>query len=341
MPAPAVADWPAVDVVMVVSNEARHLRDAVRSVLSQDYPGPVVVAVAVGPSRDGTELVAAGLAADDPRVTVVANPSGRTPSGLNAAVAVTQAPVVARVDGHAVLPDGYLRRAVELLEETGAVNVGGVMAAEGTTGFERAVAAAMSSPFGVGGGKFHYGGEPGPADTVYLGVFRRDALAAVGGYDEHFARAQDWELNHRLRGRGGLVWFAPDLRVTYRPRPALPALARQYRDYGRWRRVVMRRHPDSVRWTYLVPPVTVAGLGVGAALVAAGRRLGWLAPGAYAAANLLASGTVGRRMPAAEAVRLPVVLATMHLSWGWGFLTSPRRLGAAAPAGRGPSDPLH
>jgi glycosyltransferase involved in cell wall biosynthesis len=313
--------------MMVVRNEALHLREAVASILEQEYPGEMRLAVAVGPSKDGTEQVAAEIAAEDPRVTVVDNPSGRTPSGLNAAIKATDEPFVIRVDGHAVLPPGYVTRAVELLEETGAVNVGGVMGASGTTSFERSVAAAMSSPFGVGGGRFHYGGEPGPADTVYLGCFRREALEAVGGYDESFTRAQDWELNHRLRGRGGLVWFAPELRVTYRPRPTLRALATQYRDYGRWRRVVMRRHSDSVRWHYLVPPATVIGIVLGLALVLLGQPIGWLAPGGYAAANLAASAFVGRRLALRDALRLPVVFATMHLCWGWGFLSSRRGLG--------------
>lgn len=318
--------WPEVAVVMVVRNESRHLGETVSSILAQDYPGPVEVVIAVGPSADGTERVAADLAKQHPAVRVVANPTGRTPNGLNSAIAATSAPIVARADGHALLPEGYLRRAVELLKETGAVNVGGVMAAQGTTPFQRAVAAAMSSPFGVGGGRFHYGGEPGPADTVYLGVFRRDALLAANGYDERFTRAQDWELNHRLRSAGGQVWFAPDLRVTYRPRDSLRALGRQYRDYGRWRRAVMRRHPDSVRWTYLVPPATVAGVAAGVVVAATGRRAGLLAPGVYAVANLLASIVVGRRLSRGEAIKLPGIFATMHFSWGYGFLTSRARI---------------
>jgi glycosyltransferase involved in cell wall biosynthesis len=327
--------WPPVAVVMVVRDEELHLAEAVGSVLAQDYPGSLRVAVSVGPSKDRTLDVAHGLAAADPRVLVVDNPTGRTAAGLNAAIAATDEPIVVRVDGHALLPAGYVRRGVELLEETGAVNVGGVMGAEGTNSFERSVAAAMSSPFGVGGGRFHYGGEPGPADTVYLGIFRREALVAAGGYDERFTRAQDWELNHRLRGAGGLVWFAPELRVTYRPRPTLRALARQYRDYGRWRRVVMRQHSDSVRWHYLVPPVTVLGLLVGVGLVLVGQPIGWLAPGAYAAANLTASAVTGRRLAPAEALRLPAVFATMHLCWGTGFLTSRRDL----MRGAGPVSP--
>ena len=130
-----------------------------------------------------------------------------------------------RVDGHALFPADYVRTAVEVLTETGADNVGGIMAAEGTTPFEQAVARAMTSRLGVGSARFHTGGEAGPADTVYLGVFRRSALERVGGYDESFLRAQDWEMNLRIRRSGGLVWFTPRLRVR------LPAARRRC---GRW-----------------------------------------------------------------------------------------------------------
>ncbi|MGN6302107.1 MAG: glycosyltransferase family 2 protein [Angustibacter sp.] len=307
---------------MPVLNEERHLAEAVRAVLGQDYGGPVQVVLALGPSRDRTDEVAAALAADDPRVTTVPNPSGRTPDALNAAIAASGHPVVVRVDGHGVLDPDYVRTAVELLRTTGAANVGGLMDAEGSTPFERVVAAAMTSVLGVGNSRFHVGGSEGEADTVYLGVFRREWLDRVGGYDREFVRAQDWEMNHRIREAGGLVWFSPRLRVSYRPRGTLRALARQYRDYGRWRRVVARTHPGTVNLRYLAPPtalvLTVAGL-------AAAPLTPWtlVLPGGYALALVAGSLVVGRRLRPRELALLPLVLATMHLSWGWGFLTSP------------------
>jgi succinoglycan biosynthesis protein ExoA len=313
-------------VIIPAREEGRHLQACVEAVMAQDYPGKVEVVLSVAPSRDRTARLARELAAAHPRLVLVDNPLGTTPGGLNLALAASDGEVVARVDGHAILPPGYLRRAVELLEETGAANVGGVMAAVGTTPCERAVACAMSSPFGVGAGRFHYGGEPGPADTVYLGVFRRSVMARTGGYDETFLRAQDWELNHRIRTAGGLVWFTPELRVTYRPRASLRALARQYREYGRWRRVVMRRHADSVRLHYLVPPAALLGLAAALVAAALGQRRALAAPAAYAAAVLAGSAVAGRRQPASVRLRLPVVFATMHLSWGLGFLTSPKHL---------------
>jgi succinoglycan biosynthesis protein ExoA len=321
--------WPHVSVVMAVRNEARHLQHAIGSVLAQHYPGRLDVTVAVGPSHDGTGEVLAELGRDA-RVTAVDNPSGLTAAGLNAAIAASSGTVVARVDGHAVLPSGYLRRAVELLDETGADNVGGIMAAEGVTPFERAVAAAMSSRFGTGDARFHYGGPAGEVDTVYLGVFRRSALERVGGFDETLVRTQDSELNVRIRQTGGIVWFSPELRVRYRPRGSLRALVRQYFEYGRWRRVVARRHPGSLRSRQVAAPATVIGCAVGAVVGLTGRPWGWLPSLGYGSGVLVATAVVGRALPLKVTARLPVVFVAMHGAWGVGFLTSPRQLGSRA-----------
>lgn len=323
---------PRVSVVMPVLNEERHLADSVRMVLDQDWTGELELVLALGPSTDATDAVAAGLAADDPRVRTVPNPSGRTPDGLNAAIDAASGDVIARVDAHAEIPTDYLSSAVAVLEETGADNVGGIMDAVGVSDLERAVACAMKSPLGVGGARFHTGGGAGEADTVYLGVFRREALERVGGYDPHFERAQDWEMNHRIRATGGLVWFTPDLRVTYRPRSTLRALADQYRGYGRWRRVVAREHPGTANARYLAPPAMVLGTLAATALGVAWRPA-WLVPAGYAAAVGVGGWLISSREPSAVRARVPVVIATMHWAWGIGFLTSPRRLAKGVSTG--------
>lgn len=315
-------DWPPVSVVMPVREEARHLADAVAHVLAQDYPGTLEVVLAIGPSRDATAEVAARLAGEDRRVRTVDNPSGRTPDALNAALAATSYDIVARVDGHAILPPDYLRVAVATLRRTGADNVGGIMAARGTTDFERAVARAMTTRLGVGGAPFHTGGGEGPADSVYLGVFTRAALVRVGGYDTRFTRAQDWELNFRIRQAGGVVWFTPAMEVSYRPRPTLRALARQYYDYGQWRRAVVRRHPGTASPRYLAAPAAVAAIAGGTLLGLAGRRIGWVVPATYAGSILVGSAINGRDLGTRARGWLPVVYATMHGAWGTGFLLS-------------------
>ena len=255
--------WPSVSVIMPILDEEDHLADAVARVFGQDYPGDLEVVLACGPSNDRTDAIAAALAAAEPRLTVVANPTGATPAGLNVAIAAARHAVIVRVDGHGLLSDGYIRRAVELLDDTRADNVGGVMAAEGTTPFQHAVARAMTSRLGIGGQSFHVGGSPGPVDSVYLGVFRRQMLLDMGGFDETYRRAQDWELNYRIRQRGGTVWFSPELTVTYRPRASWTAVRRQFFRTGQWRHMVARLNPGTTGLRYLAPPLTTVALAAG------------------------------------------------------------------------------
>ncbi len=312
----------AVSVILPVLNEEDYLEQAVSAILNQDFKGDIEVVLAIGPSKDRTLEVAKKISANDSRVKIVDNPTGRTAAGLNLAIANSNFPIIVRVDGHANIPANYISIAVELLDKTGAVNVGGVMAAEGQTPFEKAVAGAMRSPLGVGAAKFHTGGSAGESDTVYLGVFKREAVNAIGGFDEHFTRAQDWELNFRLRKNGGKIYFDPRLTVTYRPRRSLSALSKQYFEYGRWRRVVSRTHKGTINLRYLAPPFTV--LGTSASLIAGLiNPLFFIPAGVYGAFLILASAKIGRSIK--ERIYLPAILLTMHFSWGVGFITSTRR----------------
>jgi len=314
---------PSISVILPVLNEETHLEEAVHSILSQDYQGKLEVILAVGPSRDRTLEIAQSISRRDSRVVLVDNPSGRTAAGLNIALNKSQSPVVVRVDGHAHIPNDYLILIVEILNKTGAVNVGGVMAAVGTTAFERAVAGAMRSPLGVGASRFHTGGEAGIVDTVYLGAFRREALVAIGGFDERFTRAQDWELNFRLRENGGVVYFDPRLHVTYRPRSTVKALAKQYFEYGRWRRVVSRRHSGTINYRYLAPPFALVGFTL--SLIA-----GFFLPILFIPAAIYLLFVLAASVRIASSIReyflLLTVIPTMHFAWGAGFISSPKTL---------------
>ncbi|MFI0907411.1 glycosyltransferase family 2 protein [Streptomyces sioyaensis] len=328
---------PAVSVIMPVLNEERHLRNSVRHILEQEYAGEMEVVIALGPSTDRTDEIAAELVAEDPRVHTVPNPTGRTPAALNAAIKASRHPIVVRVDGHGMLSRNYIATAVRLLEETGAANVGGIMHAEGENAWEEAVAAAMTSRIGVGNAAFHTGGQAGPAETVYLGVFRREALEQQGGYNEEFIRAQDWELNFRIREAGGAIWFSPELKVQYRPRPSVRALAKQYKDYGKWRHVVARYHAGSINLRYLAPPTAVCAIAAGVVVGAALTPWGFVVPAGYLAAITAGSLPAGKGLSLKARARIPVALATMHMSWGVGFLISPRSLAQRVIASRRPA----
>ena len=315
---------PAVSVVLPVLNEELHLANAVQSILSQDYAGTLEIILALGPSKDKTNEIAERLALADKRILLVNNPSGRTAAGLNLALNKSSNPVIVRVDAHAEIQRNYISLAIEVMKSSGAVNVGGIMGAQGVSSFEKAVARAMRSPFGVGASRFHTGGDSGYVDTVYLGVFLRAAVIAVGGFDERFIRAQDWELNFRLRQAGGKIFFDPRLHVTYRPRSTVMALAKQYFEYGRWRRVVSRRHKGTINYRYLAPPFSLVAALASIVLAVTLNNLFIIPAAIYGIFLILASLLIGKGI--IERILLPIVLFTMQMSWGLGFLTSPKTL---------------
>ncbi|MFA5607243.1 MAG: glycosyltransferase family 2 protein [Leucobacter sp.] len=330
MPFVPLPESPAVSYVMPVLEEEQFLEPAVRAILGQDYPGEKEIVLALGPSRDRSEEVAHALAAEDPRVRLVENPHRDIPAGLNLAISMSRNPVVVRVDAHSELAPDYTRRGVAALRETGAANVGGVMQAAGRTPVQRAIARGYNSAFGLGGGTYHGEGEPGPAESAYLGVFRREALDAVGGYDPGILRGEDWELNLRIRRAGYEVRFDPSLRVTYWPRSSFSDLFKQFFATGVWRAVLVRRAPASTPWRFFAPGALILALVVslaGLGLLCTGVlpwASGWIVllapavcyPLGIAFATVVIPGQRGIR----DRLLTAVTLVTMHLSWGSGFL---------------------
>lgn len=316
---------------MPVLNEESYLRSAVKSVLAQDYPGEQELLLAVGPCTDSSLDVAQALAEEDPRVIVLENPKGGISSGLNIAIRESRHPVVIRVDAHSRLMPTYTARAVESLLTTPADNVGGVMRAEGKGTIQRAIARAYNSPIGLGGGRYHSGGEPGPAESAYLGVFWRESLVEAGGFDESVLRGEDWELNLRLRKSGKTVWFDPQLTVTYWPRSSFADLARQFFATGVWRAALVRRSPRDHPWRFFVPGLFV--LSIVACLVIAVLQITGVIAGAYAWFSLaylvpllylllvlIWSVVMRGKRFITERLLTAYALVVMHIAWGSGFL---------------------
>jgi len=309
----------SVSYVMPVLNEEKYLETAVLSILAQEFEGPVEIILALGPSTDATDAIAENLALAYP-VVLVRNHAGTTSAGLNVAIAAARHDVVVRVDAHAKLMPGYTALAVQVLNETGAANVGGVMKAVGHHAFQSAVAWAYNTPFGLGGGSFHVGGEAGPSDSVYLGVFRRSVLVELGGFDPAVIRGQDWELNLRIRQSGKTVWFDPRLQVEYHPRSSWRRLARQFYDTGIWRGELTRRSVRTASLRYFAPPVLVLILALSLIAGAMGWTLPLIAPIAYLAAVALLGIYAGKRVLPGGHLAVLAVLPTMHLCWGAGFI---------------------
>ncbi len=320
---PAPAPYPSVSVIIPARDAAATIGAALDSVLAQEYPGELEVVVADG---SATPDMADAIRRGWPSVRVIPNPERVTPAGLNHAIRESGGEIVVRCDAHATLAPGYVRRAVETLRRTGAAHVGGRQRPAGVSPFERAVAHALTTPLGSGNAAYRAGGAEGPVDTVYLGAWRRETLEAAGGFDATLLRNQDYELNWRLRQRGGIVWFDPALSAGYRPRGGLRDLARQYFQYGRWKSAVLLRHPASLRPRQLAPPLLLLAL---IASTVAGLALfppaALAAPLAYLLTLAGASAAVGLRRRDGAALLMPLALAAMHLCWGAGFLWPARR----------------
>jgi succinoglycan biosynthesis protein ExoA len=319
-----ISSFLPVSVILPILNEERDLNQCITAILQQDYPADIEIILALGPSIDKTTIIAEKLSAADKRIKLVNNPSGQTATGLNLAIKMSSYEILCRIDGHSEISSTYIKTAVEIMNNQGAVNVGGLMFADGNKGLQRTIAQAMRSKLGVGSSKFHTGGSAGESETVYLGTFKKSAVIAAGGFDERYIRAQDWELNHRLRKNGGLIWFDPRLVVTYRPRNTFRKLAKQYFQYGRWRRVITRQHQNTVNFRYLAPPIAVLVILLSIFFAVLIDPV-FITPIFIYFASLVVGGIfIGKKLT--DKLLMPLVLATMHISWGIGFIFSPKKL---------------
>lgn len=335
---------PHVSVVIPARDCATLLPDCLAAISSQTYRGSLDVTVALAPGSPDTARVLADTDASL-AIQVVDNPSGTTPAALNAAIAASKGDVIVRVDAQARIPPNYIEQAVAILQRTGAANVGGrqrPIAAtpqrtqepantQSVAAFETAtasaIAAALGSSFGAGPAAYRRGSHDGPADTVYLGVFRRDALSDVGGFDETLIRNQDYELNWRLRREGFTVWLDSSLIIDYVSRASFATLSKQFFGYGTWKRVVLLRHPSSLRPRQLAAPALVVGLAASAIALCKRRVVGLLLPAAYLTACTASAAKLKTVLPSPkDRLRAAFAFMVMHMSWGVGFLTGRTKL---------------
>ena len=316
---------PFVSVIMPVRNEAGFITRSLDCVLDQDYPPErLEVIVADGRSTDATRELVESWQAEHPNLQLVDNPGQIAPTGLNAALARARGEVIVRVDGHCEIAPDYVRNCVKHLREDGVEGVGGPLETIGTTPMAEAIAAAMSSPFGVGGSAFRTVKDRTMlTDTVAFPAYTRAAIERAGLFDEELVRNQDDEYNYRLRKLGGRILLATDVQARYYSRSSLRSLFKQYFQYGYWKVRVLQKHPRQMSLRQFIPPLFVASLVV-ALLLATLFAWGWLilaaVGGSYLVANLMASLITAARGNLRQLFLLPPVFLALHLSYGAGFL---------------------
>jgi glycosyltransferase involved in cell wall biosynthesis/SAM-dependent methyltransferase/GT2 family glycosyltransferase len=324
---------PVASILVPVLDEAGHLERTLATIGEQEVDGELEILVIDGGSTDGSREIVVRISRRDDRVRVLDNPAGRIPNALNIGLRAARAAYVVRMDAHTSYPRDYIARGVERLERGDVASVSGPQLAVGDTPTSRAVAIALQSRLGVGSASFRrVGAGERQVDSGYCGMWPRELLLELGGWDEDWVVNEDGELASRLRARGGRIVCLPEMAAHYVPRSSLRALARQYWRYGQYRAKTAGRHRDGLRRSHVLPPALV-GVTAGSALPGPRVRPLRLALALYGTVLLTEGARMARRHSDAKlAARVPAALATMHLAWGAGFLDGCRRFGVPGRA---------
>lgn len=322
-----------ISIIVPCRNEIRTIERFLESVSGQGLEGVLhyEVIVADGMSDDGTREILENAQEQHPQIRILDNPSRIVSAGLNAAICAAHGDIIIRMDVHTEYKDDYIRRCVEVLNATGADNVGGACIARGRGYVGRAIAAAFQCAFAVGGARWHRPCHKGPVDTVHLGCWRREVLQKIGFFDETLVRNQDDELNLRIVRAGGTIWQAPEIVSWYYTRSSLASLFRQYFQYGFWKVAVIRKHHLPASWRHLVPGAFVlANCWFLAALILKetaahavpswSTSFGFGIDTLYVGASLFFAFTTAKKNGWTLFPLLPLVFGIYHLAYGIGFL---------------------
>ena len=322
---------PSISIIIPCYNEQTTIRKLLASIYAQSTPrSDLEVIIADGMSSDGTRVEIAAFADShqDLYISVVDNPKGSIPAGLNCALKEAKGEIIVRLDAHSMPYADYIERCVADLEAGLGENVGGVweIRPSADTWLAQSIAIAAAHPIGVGDALYRHAKKAGTVDTVPFGAFKRELLATVGFFDENLLTNEDYEFNTRIRKSGGKIWLDPSIRSVYFSRAHLSGLAKQYFRYGYWKWRMLRQFPDTLRWRQGLPPLFVLSL-VGFGILGGFLPLFRVLLGAELILYILAIAAAG----AQEALRrrltflilgLPLAITVMHICWGSGFLWS-------------------
>ena len=314
-----------VSVIIPMRNEEQHIRLCLQSVVDQDYPKHLMeVLVLDGMSEDLSGEVVEEFARAYPFIRLLRNPKRSTAAALNKGIALSKGQVIIRMDAHCLFSRDYVRRCIEVLEETGAENVGGYVIPLGTNFMQKTIALSMGSSFGIGSGRFRYKKKGIFVDTVSFGAYRRTIFDHIGFYDENAFYSEDDELNYRITKSGGKIFLSPKIQSRYYPRASLSALWRQYYNYGRGKVRTIKKHGAPASWRHLVPPAFVMSIMTSLILSAMHSLFWWTTIaicGIYLMSAIIVSAITSLREGWMYLPVLPVAFATLHISYGIGFIS--------------------
>ena len=321
----------SVSIIVPCYNEEKTISQLLEAIYLQTWPKPdMEVIIADGLSKDRTrDMIAAfQMGHPDLRIRIIDNDRRNIPAALNQALSVSTGEYIVRFDGHSVPSANYIERCLADLKAGCGEMVGGIWLIRpgGQDWMAKSIAAAAAHPMGVGDALYRYATQPALVDTVPFGAFRRDLVEKIGPYDETLLTNEDYEFNTRIRQSGRSIWLDPAIQSAYYSRPDLKALARQYWRYGYWKFKMLQRYPKTLRWRQALPPVftiSLVLLGSLSFICAVAFYLLILEIILYFLILLAGSAAAARRQQEPRLLLgIPAAIATMHLSWGSGFIGS-------------------
>lgn len=326
-----MSDTPFVSIIVPCYNEESTIQHLLNGILAQAYPREKMeVVISDGISTDKTIQAIEAFQKDHPdlQIRVVLNQAKTIPSGLNQAVRESRGEIIVRLDAHSMPIPEYVQRCVSALQSNKGTNVGGVWEIRpgSTTWIAESISLAAAHPLGVGDAMYRLNAQAGAVDTVPFGSFYKSLIEKIGGFDETLLANEDYEFNTRVRESGGVVYLDPSIRSVYFSRSTLSKLAIQYWRYGFWKLRMLKRYPHTLRWRQALPPVFVLSLLAWVVLSL------WLQAAFYFLAMQLflyffVLGLAGLRLAFSKKkgyliIGVPLAIATMHITWGAGFLWS-------------------
>lgn len=313
---------PRVSVVMPSYNEEKYIKKSVESLLDDYFLKYCELIIIDGMSSDGTREVIQSFIKQGLRVSLLENKKRIQAYGLNLGISEAKGEIIIRADAHCLYPPRYIKKCVELLETTGALNVGGVMLPQEASKDHMAISLALKHPLGVGDAKWHLGNFSGYVDAVYLGTFWKKLFDKIGLYDTNCRTNEDAELNLRILKAGEKIYLDSSIKVIYFPRESLKKLAVQYFKYGRGRCYTTLKHRKITSLRQLAPVGLVAGLFV-SIILSFFWPLFLLFPLSYILSLLtIASFSWSKKkIPLEQRLLMGLAWAIMHTCWGAGFLS--------------------
>lgn len=320
-------DEPAISVVIPCRNEEAYISSCLDSLIGCDFSmEDLEIIVVDGMSDDRTPEVLLDYSRRYHFIRVFENPKKITSAGLNLGIRKARGRYIVILGSHSTVDRNFLKLNVEGLDLHDADCVGGqiVTLPAGRGVMARSISLALSSPFGVGNASFRtHPGRRRPVDTVPFGCYRREVFKAGENlFDEELLRNQDDEFNLRLRKSGGKILLVPEICSYYYPRRTLLKLWRMYYQYGYFKPLVARKVGGVLTWRQAVPPLFICGLLAAGVLSITGKDPVFilLAAACYLIAALFFSAGIALKEGFRSSLALPLVFATLHFSYGFGYL---------------------